>query len=141
MDFLKFGIDNGQKCTVSRNWTSLSAIVLHARQTSMWQVFIFTQSEQSNGEVAFCQRVTIQEYEEQKRLVTQRSLEELLSSITNDQEMNEKERKRKLKQVRTTNNKPIGSSIIFHWISISNIWKFTSQYPNTCGYYTTNMRG
>ncbi|CAB4033829.1 Hypothetical predicted protein, partial [Paramuricea clavata] len=53
-------------------------------------------------EVAFCLRVTKQEYEEQKQFGTQRFLEDLLDSIVRDEKINEKERKKKLKQFQKT---------------------------------------
>jgi hypothetical protein len=43
--------------------------------------------------------VTKQEYEEQKQFGTQRFLGDLLESIVHDEKINEKERKKKLKQV------------------------------------------
>lgn len=55
-----------------------------------------------SGAVAFCKRVTSQEYEEQKRLGTQRFLTDLLDSIVNDEKINEKERKKKIKQFQKT---------------------------------------
>lgn len=56
--------------------------------------------------------MTKQEYEEQKKLGTQRFLEDLLDSIVHDKKLNEKERKKKLKQVRDT-----CSTIAFRYVS------------------------
>ena len=50
-------------------------------------------------DVAFCSRVTKQEYEEQKKFETQRSLEELLRCIVEQENVSKKDRRKMLKQV------------------------------------------
>ena len=62
---------------------------------------LYQDGEQSN-DIAFCLRVTKQEYEEQKQFGTQRFLEDLLESIVHDEKINEKERKKKLKLFQKT---------------------------------------
>ena len=48
----------------------------------------------------FCEQVSIEEYEAQKLSASQLAIAELLEGIVNDNSMPEKEKKRRLKQVR-----------------------------------------
>ncbi|XP_046852278.1 DEP domain-containing protein 1B-like [Xenia sp. Carnegie-2017] len=53
-------------------------------------------------DIAFCFRVTKQEYEEQKKFETQRSLEELLHCIVEQENVSKKNRRKMLKQFQKT---------------------------------------
>ncbi|XP_028417650.1 DEP domain-containing protein 1B-like isoform X2 [Dendronephthya gigantea] len=58
--------------------------------------------ENQSTDVTFCFRVTKQDYDEQKQFGTQRFLEDLLENIVQNEEIGEKERKKKLKQFQKT---------------------------------------
>ena len=55
--------------------------------------------KQDGGDVAFCRRITVEEYEEEGQRLMRASLTHLLDTIINDVNMNAKNKKKRLKQV------------------------------------------
>ena len=56
--------------------------------------------KQDGGEGAFCRRITVEDYEEEGQRLMRASLTHLLDTIINDVNMNAKNKKKRLKQVR-----------------------------------------